>query len=81
MAVHYYHCTDGKNLILDRTGRRTRSEKDVELLASRVAGEVMRSTGAGRDWSGWLVSVQDQIGSMVTVVPFPTQEFGPGWAD
>ncbi len=74
MAVHFYHCTDGKNLILDRTGRRTRSEKDIDLLACQVAGEVMRSTDANFDWSGWLVSVQDSTGSMVTVVPFSVQE-------
>jgi hypothetical protein len=77
VAVHYYHCTDGKNLILDLTGRRTRSRKHVELLAGRVAGEMMQSMDADVDWSGWLVSVQDNTGSMVTVVPFSAQEHEP----
>ena len=76
VAVHFYHCTDGKNLILDRTGRRTRSENEIDLLACPVAGEMMQSTDAEFDWSGWLVSVQDVTGSMVTVIPFSTQERG-----
>jgi hypothetical protein len=73
MPVHYFHCTDGKNLILDDAGRRTRSKKEVEPVAYTVAGEVMRSTPETCDWSEWLVSVQDRNGSMVAVVPFPAE--------
>jgi hypothetical protein len=76
VAIHYFHCTDGKSLIVDRAGRRTRSESDVVPLAFAVAGELMRSNPDPLDWSEWLVSVQDQSGSMVTVVPFPARGGG-----
>jgi len=71
MAVHYFHCTDGKDLIVDRTGWRTRSKREVEPVAFRVASELMRSASGPVDWSDWLVSVQDSNGSMVAVVSFP----------
>jgi hypothetical protein len=31
----------------------------------------MRTAPGGADWSRWLVTVQDETGSMVAVVPFP----------
>jgi hypothetical protein len=73
MPVHYFHCTDGKDLIIDRMGRRTRSKREVEPLAFSVAGELMRNAPDAVDWSDWLVSVQDRKGSMVAVVPFPLE--------
>ena len=71
MPVHYYHCTNGTDLVLDRRGRRARTKKEVEPIAFSVAGQLMRTAPGTIDWSGWLVSVQDRKGSMVLVVPFP----------
>lgn len=71
MQAYYFHCTDGYDLILDRSGRRVRSRRSAELVAYTIAGRVMRTAPGGTDWSRWLVTVQDQSGSMVTVVPFP----------
>jgi hypothetical protein len=31
----------------------------------------MRAVREGVDWSRWLVTIQDETGSMVAVVPFP----------
>jgi hypothetical protein len=71
MPVHYFHCTNGTDLILDRRGRRTRTKKEVEPTAFAVAGQLMKSAPGLVDWSEWLVSVQDRKGSMVAVIPFP----------
>ncbi len=71
MPAYYFHCTDGYELILDRAGRRMRSRRNAELVAYTVAGRVMRAAPEGIDWSRWLVTVQDESGSMVAVVPFP----------
>jgi hypothetical protein len=70
-ARFYYHLTDGRDLVIDNTGRPTRSKKDVEPLAFSVAASFMRVAPGGIDWSEWLVSVHDRKGSMVAVVPFP----------
>ncbi len=71
MAVHFFHCTNGTEIILDREGQRARSKRQVERIAYAAAGQVMRQAPGAGDWSDWLVSVQDRKGSMVTVVPFP----------
>ena len=74
MAVHYFHCTDGIDFVLDRVGQNTRSQEDLHLRACLVANRMMRSVAADFDWSGWVVSVQDRRGAMVEVVPFPAEE-------
>lgn len=71
MPAYYFHCTDGYDLILDRAGRRMRSRRSAEIVAYTVAGRVMRSAREAVDWSRWLVTVQDETGSLVAVVPFP----------
>ncbi|MDQ4135161.1 MAG: hypothetical protein M3158_03160 [Pseudomonadota bacterium] len=71
MPAYYFHCTDGYDLILDRAGRRMRSRRNAEIVAYTVAGRVMRAARDGVDWSRWLVTVQDDTGSLVAVVPFP----------
>jgi hypothetical protein len=71
MPAYYFHCTDGYELILDRAGRRMRSRRHAELVAHTVAGRVMQAVREGVDWSRWLVTIQDETGSMVAVVPFP----------
>ncbi len=72
MAVHFFHCTNGTELILDREGRQARSKRQVERLAYAAAVQIMLKDPGAEDWSDWWVSVQNQNGSMVTVVPFPS---------
>jgi hypothetical protein len=74
MAVHYFHCTDGIDFVLDRVGQNARSRQDVHLHACLVANRMMASLGGDIDWSNWVVSVQDRRGMMVEVVPFPAEE-------
>lgn len=71
MAVQYFHCTDGVDLVLDRTGRDIRSKRERSLWASRVAERIMAAIPPGVDWSAWVVSIQDRRGALVEVVPFP----------
>jgi hypothetical protein len=67
----YFHLTNGRELIIDRAGRRTRSLSEIEVTAYSMAGQLMSEAPGWADWSGWLVSVHDGNGGMVTVVPFP----------
>jgi hypothetical protein len=67
----YYHLTNGRDLIIDRTGRHTRSLVDLETTAYFLAGQLMSRSPGGADWSAWMVSVHDRSGSMITVLPFP----------
>ncbi|HEX8167888.1 MAG TPA: hypothetical protein VF601_19145 [Beijerinckiaceae bacterium] len=74
MAVHFFHCTDGFDFVLDRVGQNTRSMQDLHLRACLVANRMMRSVPPDMDWSNWVVSVQDRKGQMVDVIPFPAEE-------
>lgn len=67
----YYHLTNGRDLIIDRSGRNVRSFHDIETTAFSLAGQLMSRSPGAEDWSGWLVSVHDRCGTMITVVPFP----------
>ena len=73
MAVHFFHCTDGFDFVLDRVGQNTRSRQDVHLTACLVANRMMASVEPDMDWSNWVVSVQDRKGQMVDVIPFPVE--------
>ena len=69
MARHYFHLTNGEDLVIDREGIRTRSRADVWLGARKVSNALMASAPDCRGWSDWLVCVHDAFGRQVTVVP------------
>ncbi len=71
MSRHFFHCTDGHSLILDTQGRRARSRRVLECVATMIAARLMQDAPFGIDWTGWIVSVQDRRGSLVEVFPFP----------
>lgn len=69
MPVHYFHCTDGVYLIVDRRGRETAAYPDVRRHARFVATEIMRAVPAYDEWSDWAVHVYDERGQ-VDIIPF-----------
>jgi hypothetical protein len=71
MAVHYFHCTDGVDLVLDRTGQDIRTKREIHRRACAAAGRLMSAVPPGLDWSNWIVSVHDWHGSQIETVPFP----------
>lgn len=76
MAIHYYHCSDGIDLILDRAGRETRDFGDLRPQAMSVADSVMREVPGYADWERWSVYVYDEAGQ-VEIVPFTEAAKGP----
>ena len=69
MAIHYYHCTDGVDLVLDRAGRETRHLGELRPQAACVAGELMREVPDYADWDKWSVHVYDETGE-IEIIPF-----------
>ena len=69
MAIHYFHCTDGFDLILDREGRETGAVQDTISTAREVAGEIMRAVPSYREWDNWAVHIYDDAGPLEGV-PF-----------
>ena len=71
MAAYYFHCTDGISFFADQQGRSITREDDILLAAMRTAEQVTQRLPSMSDWSGWLVSVYDELGQMVEVFDFP----------
>lgn len=69
MPLHYFHCTNGVDLVLDRRGKRIRPQQ-IPHTAAHVAGSLMSGVPDLIDWSDWLVNVYDSDGSVVAILPF-----------
>lgn len=69
MTIHYFHCTDGVDLILDRQGRETSAYRDMQARARIVAGEIMGAVPSYTEWGNWAVHVYDAHGQ-VEIIPF-----------
>lgn len=70
MALHYFHCTDGVDLVLDRQGREASGLRDVHGRARAVAADIMQAVPSYDEWETWAVHVYDERGQ-VAIVPFP----------
>ncbi|WP_230532231.1 DUF6894 family protein [Microvirga roseola] len=68
---HHFHCTDGRELILDLRGRPLRADGDALKQAEAVARRLMAEVLISADWSRWLVCVHNELGEQIAVVPFP----------
>ncbi len=78
MPQHFFHCTDGRSLVVDRDGELVRAgSKGLQLAFARFAAHAVRDRSPAReDWSAWRVHVVDEAGFEVAVVPFEgTPEF------
>jgi hypothetical protein len=72
MAVHYFHCTDGVDMVIDHDGHCLGSPDEMLSRAHAVAARLMRSLPSYNEWSGWAVHVYDELG-MVVIVDFPVE--------
>ena len=71
MARYFLHCTDGADLVLDRTGTEIADEENVRRVAFGSALALMRSLPRYRDWTSWVVAVHDEHGYQADAVAFP----------
>jgi hypothetical protein len=70
MGVHFFHCTDGVDLVIDKTGRETSTSDELASHAQAVAAGLMRAVPGYNDWWNWSVHVYDAFG-MVGIFDFP----------
>lgn len=69
MAVHYFHCTDGVDLIVDRRGREASGRRELARYARETAEAVMRAVPSYDAWECWAVYVYGERGQLA-IVPF-----------
>ena len=70
MAVHYFHCTNGIDMVIDETGRETSGSAELSSQARAVAAALMRAVPAYNEWWNWSVHVYDEVGA-VEIFDFP----------
>jgi hypothetical protein len=68
MTQVYFHCSNAKEVLVDRCG----AVVDDLAEARDHAACVVRSTMARslEDWRGWVLHVNDDLGEELFVVPF-----------
>ena len=69
-AWRYFHCTNGRELAIDREGVAMRSEDRVRSHAAKVVQDAVASCDGSFDWSGWMVDVHDANGRRVMLLDF-----------
>lgn len=69
MTIHYFHCTDGVDLIVDWRGRDARQSVEIRDRARAVAQEIMRAVPSYHEWEDW--TVYDERGE-IEIVSFVT---------
>jgi hypothetical protein len=70
MAIHYFHCTDGIDMVIDETGREISSSAEMASHARTVAIALMRAVPAYDEWWNWSVHAYDEMGA-VEIFDFP----------
>jgi hypothetical protein len=72
MAIHYFHCTNGLDLVIDQNGHETRNSDENTWRAQAVAARLMRELPDYAEWSNWAVHVYDEFG-LLNIVDFPVE--------
>jgi|SRR3954447_13069649 hypothetical protein len=78
MSKYHFHCTDGRDFVLDGEGVEIVAEGDLLWLASRAAARLISELPDFDGWSEWVVAIYDEHGHQLDTVPFV---HGAEWAD
>ena len=70
MAVHYFHCTNGLDMVIDKQGQETSGAAELSAHARAVAADLIRSVPGYHEWWNWSVHVYDEVGA-VEIFDFP----------
>jgi hypothetical protein len=68
--IVYFHCTDGVDMVVDRTGQHVRDLDEVPGRARAVAQRLMRALRDYDEWGNWAVHAYDAFGE-VAIIDFP----------
>ena len=71
MAIHYFHCTNGIDMVIDGSGRDIAAVDEISLQARAVAAGLMRAVPGYHEWWNWSVHVYDDFGA-VEIFDFPS---------
>ncbi len=73
MAIHYFHCTDGIDMVIDGKGADISGSAEMSSHARAVAAGLMQAVPGYHEWRDWSVHVYDEFGA-VEIFDFPTDK-------
>jgi hypothetical protein len=71
MTVHFFHVTNGQDVLFDRRGKRISNPDRVTEAALAHAQGLMRQLPGYGGWRSWSVLVHNSLGDWIETVPFP----------
>ena len=69
MAQVYFHCSNTKNVFVDRRGAMVDDLAEARDHATGVV-QSLTKTSSLEDWRDWVLHVSDDLGDELFVVPF-----------
>ena len=75
--LYRFHCTDGREVIVDRKGKRLPNRAQVWAYAEQVGRILAETNWRCCDWSGWQVDAYNAKGRCVGRFPLKQKKPGP----
>lgn len=69
MAQVYFHCSNAREALIDRSGAEIGDLAEARDHAARVVRSLI-TTPTLEDWRTWVLHVSDDLGEEILVVPF-----------
>jgi hypothetical protein len=69
VAQLYFHCSNTREVLIDRAGAAICDATDARDHAAHVVRSLVR-TATAEDWRGWVLQVSDDRGEEIFAIPF-----------
>jgi hypothetical protein len=69
MTQVYFHCSNGRGVLIDRAGAAVGDLDDVRDQAARIMRSLIMAE-CPEDWRDWVLHVSDDLGDEILVMPF-----------
>lgn len=69
MAQVYFHCSNDRKQLIDRSGTDVVDLGEAREHAARLMQSLIASPGS-EDWRNWVLYISDDLGEEILVVPF-----------
>ena len=69
MTQVYFHCSNTKEVLVDRCGAMVDDLAEARDYAASVARSLIKARSL-KDWRGWILHVNDDLGDELFIVPF-----------
>jgi hypothetical protein len=69
MAQVYFHCSNTREVLIDRRGTAVCDMAEARDYAIRVVRSLVMAPNS-KDWRGWVLGASDDLGAEIFMIPF-----------